>query len=39
MSIHLSRAQLLMQQHRFELAEEQLRLALSEGTETATVHA
>ncbi len=39
MSIHLSRAQLLMQQHRFELAEEQLRLALSEGTDTATAHA
>jgi len=39
MSIHLSRAQLLMQQHRFELAEEQLRLALAEGTETATAHA
>ena len=39
MSIHLSRAQLLMQQHRFELAEEQLRLALAEGTQTAAAHA
>ncbi len=39
MSINLSRAQLLMQQHRFELAEEQLRLALAHGTETATAHA
>ena len=39
MNIHLSRAELLMQQHRYELAEEQLRLALSEGTQTAMAHA
>jgi len=39
MSIPLSRAQLLMQQHRYVLAEEQLRLALMEGTETAPAHA
>jgi tetratricopeptide (TPR) repeat protein len=39
MSIHLSRAQLLIQQDRYELAEEHLRLALTEGTETATAHA
>ncbi len=39
MNIHLSRAELLIQQGRYELAEEQLRLALTEGTETATAHA
>ena len=39
MSNHLARARLLMQQNRFELAEEQLHLALMEGTETSTVHA
>lgn len=39
MSIHLNRAQLLMQQHRYDLAEEQLRLALSEGTQAGTAHA
>jgi tetratricopeptide (TPR) repeat protein len=39
MNIHLNRAHLLMQQHRFDLAEEQLRLALAEGSETATAHA
>lgn len=36
---HISRAHLLIQQDRYELAEEQLRLALAEGTETATAHA
>ncbi len=35
----ISRAQLLIQQDRYELAEEQLRLALAEGTETALAHA
>lgn len=39
MNIHLGRAELLLQQQRYELAEEQLRLALSEGTETAKAHA
>lgn len=39
MSIHLGRAQLLLQQERYELAEEQLRLALAEGDEPATAHA
>ncbi len=40
MSIQLiSRAQLLIEQDRYLLAEEQLRLALAEGTETATAHA
>jgi len=40
MSIQLiSRAQLLIEQDRHLLAEEQLRLALAEGTETATAHA
>jgi Tfp pilus assembly protein PilF len=39
MSVHLSRAELLIHQDRFELAEEQLRLALAEGTDTAMAHA
>jgi tetratricopeptide (TPR) repeat protein len=40
MSIQLiRRAQLLIQQDRYLLAEEQLRLALAEGSETATAHA
>ena len=39
MNIPLSRARLLMEQQRFELAEEQLRLALMEGKETSLAHA
>lgn len=39
MNNHLTRARLLMQQHRFSLAEEQLRLALMEGSESSTAHA
>lgn len=39
MNIHLNRAELLIQQRRYELAEEQLRLALSEGAEAARAHA
>ncbi|TXI10155.1 MAG: tetratricopeptide repeat protein [Rhizobium sp.] len=39
MNIHLGRAELLLRQQRYELAEEQLRLALAEGTETAKAHA
>lgn len=39
MNKYLNRARLLMQQQRFELAEEQLRLALMEGTDASTAHA
>ncbi|WP_373650876.1 MULTISPECIES: tetratricopeptide repeat protein [unclassified Schlesneria] len=39
MSIHISRAQLLYQQHRYSLAEDELRLALAEGTDAPTAHA
>lgn len=39
MNTHISRAQLLMQQSRFELAEEQLRLALTEDSEDCVAHA
>jgi tetratricopeptide (TPR) repeat protein len=39
MNIHISRAQLLLQQSRFELAEEQLRMALAEDSEDFLAHA
>jgi len=39
MNQHITRAQLLMQQSRFEMAEEQLRLALAENSEDAVAHA
>lgn len=39
MNNHLARAQLLMQQRRYDMAEEQLHLALVDGTEAATAHA
>lgn len=39
MNQHITRAQLLMQQSRFEMAEEQLRLALAENSEDAIAHA
>lgn len=39
MNIHLSRAQLLMQQSRFEMAEEQLRMALTEDSGDHFAHA
>jgi tetratricopeptide (TPR) repeat protein len=39
MNQHITRAQLLMQQSRYELAEEQLRLALAENSEDAVAHA
>ena len=39
MNIYLNRAQLLMQQQRFELAEEQLHLALMEGEDASIAHA
>lgn len=39
MNIHIERAQLLMQQSRFELAEEQLRMALAEDSADSLAHA
>lgn len=39
MNTYLNRAQLLMQQQRFELAEEQLHLALMEGEDASIAHA
>lgn len=39
MNIHIERAQLLMQQSRFELAEEQLRIALVEDSDDNLAHA
>lgn len=39
MNNHIERAQLLMQQSRFELAEEQLRMALSEDSDDNLAHA
>ena len=39
MNINIERAQLLMQQSRFELAEEQLRLALASDSSDSRTHA